>query len=256
MGKFLVEFTSPKENDIEDVISFVAISNPSLDKDSFRESILIAIKQRDILKIYEKDIFLLPMDLPGYAQLQNALKEAKEGHDNLEDVEGDLNNIERILTSFKTKLMKENPLSEKLAESQKIDLETELAHDPEEAEKPVVESHVESKKTDLETELEPEPEEAEKPVVETSVENQKIESEPEAEPEQDESEKPVVEKPVERQKIDSEVEPEPEEAEKPVIETPEESQKTDLETELEPEPEEAEKPVVETSVENQKIESE
>src|SRR3990172_6820227 len=167
VGRFLGEFTSPKEKDTEDLISFVAINNPSLDKDSFRESILIAIKQRDILKIYEKDIFLLPMDLPGYAELQSALKEAKEGHDNLEDIEEELTNIGKILTSFKTKLTIENPLSEKQPESKKIYSETEAEPEPEEAEKSVAETAVESEKTDLETEAEPEPEEAEKSVAET-----------------------------------------------------------------------------------------
>ncbi|MDD5616727.1 MAG: hypothetical protein PHH85_11050, partial [Candidatus Methanoperedens sp.] len=229
VGKFLAEFTSPKEKDIEDLISFVAISNPSLDKDSFRESILITIKQRDILKTYEKDLFSLPRNLPGYSELESALKEAKEGHDNLEDVEEELNNIGKILTSLKTKLKIENPLSEKPAESQKTDLETKLAPELQEAGKPVVETSVESQKTDLETKLAPEPQEAGKPVVETSVESQKTD-------------------------LETKLAPEPQEAGKPVVETSVESQKTDLETKLAPEPQEAEKPVAEAPVESQKIE--
>lgn len=131
VGKFLAEFTSPKEKDIEDLISFVAISTPSLDKDSFRKSILIAIKHRDVLKTYEKDLFLLPRDLPVYAQLDSALKEAKEGHDNLEDIEEELNNIGKILTDYRTTIKIENPpaekpIDEKPKESRNIDIKTEV----------------------------------------------------------------------------------------------------------------------------------
>jgi len=187
VGKFLAEFTSPKEKDIEDIISFVAISTPSLDKDSFRESILITIKQRDVLKTYEKDLFLLPRDLAGYAELESALKEAKEGHDNLEDVEEELNNIEKILTSLKSTINIENPPAEKpvaeaAGESQKIDVKPEVKPEPAEAEKPVAEMQGETQKIDLETEVEPELSEPEKPVAETPGETQKIDVKTELEP--------------------------------------------------------------------------
>ncbi|MCG2734795.1 MAG: type II/IV secretion system ATPase subunit [Candidatus Methanoperedenaceae archaeon] len=98
--RFLTEFTSPQEKDIQDFISYLAIDNPSLDRDSFRNSVLKSIEQRNTLKAYEKELLSLTRDSPFYAEIETILKEAKEGHDNLEDVEDELDNIKKILTSL------------------------------------------------------------------------------------------------------------------------------------------------------------
>jgi flagellar protein FlaI len=124
--RFLAEFTSPKEKDIDDLISFVAIENPSLDRNSFRKSVLKAIEQRDILKTYEKDLFLLPGNSPVYAELESALREAKEGHDNLEDIEDEINNIKKILTSSTTKIPIEKPPVETPEERQELEEKEEV----------------------------------------------------------------------------------------------------------------------------------
>jgi len=76
--RFLTEFKSPKEKDIQDFLSYIALGNPSLDKDSFRISVLKAIEQRDILIDYEKQIFSLSRDLPSLPGLRVLLKRQRK----------------------------------------------------------------------------------------------------------------------------------------------------------------------------------
>ncbi|GFO96369.1 type II secretion system protein E [groundwater metagenome] len=128
VSRFLAEFTSPQEKDIQDFISFIALNNPSLDRDSFRKSVLKAIEQRDILKDYEKQLLSLTRDSPVYAKLESTLKEAKEGHDNLEDVEDELNNVKKILTSLKTTIKSEEPAAIKPEDIQKIEVKPQVEH--------------------------------------------------------------------------------------------------------------------------------
>ncbi len=131
--KFLAEFTSPQEKDIQDFISYAALGNPSLDKDSFKESLVTAIKQRDILQAYEKEFSLLAKDSPVYVDLENALKAAKEGHDNLEDVEDELNEVKKILTSLST-LKNDKPTVKAPEEIQRVEAEPQAI--PAKMEKP------------------------------------------------------------------------------------------------------------------------
>ncbi len=114
--RFLTEFTSPQEKDVQDFVSYLAIDNPSLDRDSFRKSVLKAIEQRDILKAYEKELLSLTKDSPAYAELESALNEAKEGHDNLEDVEAELDTIKKILVSLTAARNIEKPVPSSPAE--------------------------------------------------------------------------------------------------------------------------------------------
>ncbi len=126
--RFLTEFKSPKEKDIQDFLSYIALGNPSLDRDSFRNSVLKSIEQRDILIDYEKEIFSLSRDLPIFTKLEIAFNEAKEGHDNLEDVEDELNNIKKILTSFKTSAKSDESAGKKPAGDSKIEVKPQVEH--------------------------------------------------------------------------------------------------------------------------------
>jgi flagellar protein FlaI len=120
--RFLTEFKSPQEKDIKDFLSYIALGNPSLDRDSFRTSVLKAIEQRDILKAYEIEILSLARDSPVFAELEGAFKEAKEGHDNLEDVDDELNYIKKILTSLKIATKSEEPAAKKPSEILKTEV--------------------------------------------------------------------------------------------------------------------------------------
>ncbi len=137
--RFLSEFTSPKEKDIEDFISFVAIDNPSLDRNSFRESLLQSIKQGNELKAYEKELLSLSKDSPFYAAFEETLKEAKEGHDNLEDIEDELNATKKILSDIKNIKKPEAspvPASQPTAPEKAQEIKPETVAKPEETEIP------------------------------------------------------------------------------------------------------------------------
>ncbi|MBU4140089.1 MAG: hypothetical protein KJ729_09215, partial [Euryarchaeota archaeon] len=182
--RFLTEFKSPQEKDIQDFLSYIALGNPSLDKDSFRTSVLKAIEQRDILKAYEIEIFSLARDSPVFAELETTFKEAKEGHDNLEDVEDELNNIKKILTSLKITTKSGEPSAKKPAELPKIEETSQV--EPDEVEKPSDLKSAELPKIEETSQVKPD--EVEKPSDLNSAELPKIEETSQVKP--DEVEKP------------------------------------------------------------------
>lgn len=190
--RFLTEFTSPQEKDVQDFISYLAIDNPSLDRDSFRNSVLKSIEQRDILKAYEKELLSLTKDSPTYAELESALKDAKEGHDNLEDVEDELDTIKKILASLTvTKNI------EKQAEIPETEVRPEVEIKQAEAELSPVEKPMEVQKIEAEPELGIKPAETVKPPAEKPLEVPKIEAGHEAGIKTEEAEIPSVDKPEE-----------------------------------------------------------
>ncbi len=99
--RFLSGFTSLQEKDLQDFISYVAIDNPSLDRDSFRKNLLKSIEQRDELKAYEKELLSVTKDSPFYSGLEKILKEAREGHENLEDIGDELNAAKKFFIDLK-----------------------------------------------------------------------------------------------------------------------------------------------------------
>ncbi len=107
--RFLSEFTSPQENDIQDFVSYMALQNPSLEKDSFRQSLLKSIEQKNELKSYEKELLSLSRDSPFYARFETTIKGARDGQENLEDIEDELAAAKKILSDIKTLKKSEAP---------------------------------------------------------------------------------------------------------------------------------------------------
>lgn len=98
---FLTEFTSPGEKDVERFVSNIAAENPSLEIGLFRKNLIKLVKQAREITAYKKGLSFLEKDSPYYNELETALKKAKEGQQNLEDISEELKTVKRILKSVK-----------------------------------------------------------------------------------------------------------------------------------------------------------
>jgi flagellar protein FlaI len=113
---FLTEFTSPDDKDVEGFVSNIAAGNPSLEIGLFRKNLIKFVKQAGEIAAYEKGLSFLEQDSPLYNELETALKKAKKGQQNLEDISEELKTVKRILES-----VKEAVGAEKLKDVEKID---------------------------------------------------------------------------------------------------------------------------------------
>ena len=98
---FLAENKSPDKAGIKDFVDEIATENPSLDLNSFKKKLTKLIKQSGEIKNYEKDISSIDSDLPSYSELVEVIEEAKQGHDDFEDVSEELKTAKKLLKSLK-----------------------------------------------------------------------------------------------------------------------------------------------------------
>ncbi len=140
--EFLAGSVSPE--DIKNFINDVASENPSLDREEFKKKLLTLLEQADEIKAYEKDLLALGEDSPAYNDLQNIIQDAKNGHENLEDVSDKLKTAKKLIKSVKGKKGKANDdlIKEKLVSEARVRMGRKSAKKPgkkqknEEVEKP------------------------------------------------------------------------------------------------------------------------
>lgn len=100
--KFIAESASD-EKEIEGFIRTISEENPSLDIGIFRKNLMKLAKQGKELAEYKEELSSMERDSPYYTELENVLKEAREGQKNLEDISWELKNAKRIVKSIEAK---------------------------------------------------------------------------------------------------------------------------------------------------------
>ncbi len=98
---FLARFGAPADKDIQNFVQEVASDNPSLDIESFKKRLVKVLEQRAEIKEYEMEMSSLSKESPVLRELESALKEAKEGHENLEDISKELKTVKKFIKSGK-----------------------------------------------------------------------------------------------------------------------------------------------------------
>ncbi|MCZ7357846.1 MAG: ATPase, T2SS/T4P/T4SS family [Candidatus Methanoperedens sp.] len=98
---FLAKFKSPDEMHIGRFVSDLASVDPSIDTEDLKKRLVKLIKQGEEIEVYEGDIASISPESPIYDNLTEAVKEAKAGHEKMEDVSGQLKIVRKFLKSSK-----------------------------------------------------------------------------------------------------------------------------------------------------------
>lgn len=126
--RFLAEFTSPDEKNVQDFISDIASEDPSIDRESFKKKLAKLIKQADEIRAYEKELSTLGEDSPVYNKIEIILNKAAEGQKDLEDISDELKTVKKLLKSPKNtrNTKKENNEIEQTKEGSVLDVRSNL----------------------------------------------------------------------------------------------------------------------------------
>ena len=160
---FLAENKSPDKKEIKNFVDEIAAENPSLDLKSFKKKLTTLIKQSAEIETCEKDISAIDSDLPSYSELENLLGEAKEGHDNFEDVSEELKTAKKLLKSLKNgkktkKKKSEDDLIKNMIGSEEEPVDTEQMNEDGGAEEVITEEEAVEDKEEIIESGEPEEE--------------------------------------------------------------------------------------------------
>src|SRR3989337_1802999 len=98
---FLAKFTAPDENIIQNFVKEIVSENPALETEDFKKNLLMVLEQRDKIKEFEKELSSFGKDSPVFIECESILREAKGGHENLEDISNEIETLNKILISSK-----------------------------------------------------------------------------------------------------------------------------------------------------------
>ena len=98
---FLAKFSAPGENEIQNFVKEIVSENPALETEDFKRNLLMVMEQRDKIKEFEKELSSLGKDSPVFIECESILREAKGGHENLEDISNEIETLNKILISSK-----------------------------------------------------------------------------------------------------------------------------------------------------------
>lgn len=126
--------TNPEDKDIQNFVNKIAAENPSLEIEIFRKNLNKLVKQaREMASCYQ-ELSSLSRDSPDYKELETVLEEAKEGHENLEDIAEELKSVKRLLKSAKEGKKKEEAKpEEKVKDADRLALEEQIESTEEES---------------------------------------------------------------------------------------------------------------------------
>lgn len=126
--------TNPEDKDIQNFVNKIAAENPSLEIEIFKKNLNKLVKQaREMVSCYQ-ELSSLSRDSPDYKELETVLKEAKEGHENLEDIAEELKTAKKLLKSAKEGKKKEEAKPEvKVKDAEKLALEEQIESAEEES---------------------------------------------------------------------------------------------------------------------------
>lgn len=138
---FLVENKSPDKADIKGLLDEIATENPSLDINGFKKKLAKLIKQSGEIETYQNELSSIDTDVPSYSEFEELLKEAKNGHDNFEDISEELKNAKKLLKSLKSwkkpkKKKSEDELIKDMLGSEEETVDTEQINENVKNEKP------------------------------------------------------------------------------------------------------------------------
>ncbi|MCZ7396980.1 MAG: hypothetical protein O8C59_00485, partial [Candidatus Methanoperedens sp.] len=113
MCGFLAKFSAPDENIIQNFVKEIVSENPALETEDFKKNLLMVLEQRDKIKEFEKELSSFGKDSPVFIECESILREAKGGHEKLEDISNEIETLNKILRSSKETGKKEEVTAKK-----------------------------------------------------------------------------------------------------------------------------------------------